>query len=405
MTAARAGVGRATPRAAEQWTAFAITAPGVAPLAAEECEALGVTVTAVDPAGVTLSVTNETLCRLHCWSRVISRVVVRLASFTARDFATLERRAAQLPWAQFVSAGDALSLSVTCRKSRLYHSDAVAERVARSVQRAVGSVRVVDAAVDDDGVISAPAAHTEASLQRVLVRLDHDACTISIDASGDRLDRRGWRLDSGKAPLRETLAAALLQSSGWTPEFPCIDPLCGAGTIAIEAALRARQIAPGVGRRFRCEAWPCMDAALMARERERAHDATRPHTGAPIVAADRDAGAVHATRTNAERAGVAADIAVLHQPLSEMALSRYGDSGWVVTNPPYGIRTGDPANLKALWGRLGALVRAGGPQWRLAVVVPDAALSRELRLPVRTLVRTTTGGRPVHFMGSRPPRP
>jgi len=395
----RAPTAGATPRSTARWTAFAITAPGLAPIAAEECHALGLVVTGVEPAGVSLLLTDEALCQLQCWARMISRVVVRVATFAARDFAALEKRSAQLPWGKFVAAGDAFALSVTCRKSRLYHSGAVAERVARSVLRAVPQARAMEAPADDDAADVAP------DVQRVLVRIDHDQCTISIDASGERLDRRGWRLDSGKAPLRETLAAALLHTSGWTPEFPLIDPMCGAGTIAIEAALRSRQIAPGVTRRFRCEAWPCMDAAPMTLVRQKARDVMRPSVSAPIVAADRDAGAVHATQTNAARAGVAEDLTILHQPLSELSLAQYGTSGWVVTNPPYGIRTGDPANLKALWGRLGAVVRAGGADWRLALVVPDASLSRELRLPMRTTVRTATGGRPVHFMLSRPPRP
>jgi putative N6-adenine-specific DNA methylase len=124
----------------------------------------------------------------------------------------------------------------------------------------------------------------------------------------------------------------------------------------------------------------------------------------PIVAADRDAGAIEATRTNAARAGVLDDITVLHQPLSETDLSTLGARGWIVTNPPYGVRTGDPHTLPALWGRLGAIVRGAGTGWTLGAVVPDPILARELRLPLERVLVTSTGGRQVAFMRSRAPR-
>jgi putative N6-adenine-specific DNA methylase len=123
------------------------------------------------------------------------------------------------------------------------------------------------------------------------------------------------------------------------------------------------------------------------------------------VAADRDAGAIVATTTNAERAGVLGDLTVVHQSLSLTDLAALGPRGWVVTNPPYGIRTGDPATIAALWGRLGAVLRAGGPGWTLTAVVPDPALARELRLPLDRVLATTTGGRAVTFVRSRSPAP
>jgi putative N6-adenine-specific DNA methylase len=226
---------------------------------------------------------------------------------------------------------------------------------------------------------------------------------VSADTSGALLHRRGWRLATAKAPLRETLAAALIASSGWPGDVPLVDPMGGAGTIAIEAALRARGLVPGLARDFACEHWPGADRALMARLREEAAARTRPALSAPIVCADRDAGAIEATEGNATRAGVRADLTVLHQPLSAMDLAALGPRGWVVTNPPWGLRTGDPATLRALWGRLGALIRAAGPGWSLAAVVPDPQYARELRLPLETLLRTSAGGRPVSFVRSRLP--
>jgi len=387
--------------------AFAIAAPGLAPFVARELASLGVPPLAVEPAGVLFAGTPEAVFRVNCWSRLASRVIVRLATFEARDFATLEKQAQRVPWEAVLVSGETAALSVTCRKSRLYHSDAVAERVARGITRRLAGVLIEAATPDDaedDAVVVEPVAGRPASRrQRLLVRFDRDQCTVSADASGALLHRRGWRLDTGKAPLRETLAAALLASSGWPADVPLVDPMCGAGTIAIEAALLARNIAPGLARRFACESWPGADAGLAAGARAAARDAVRPVAAAPIVAADRDAGAIVATTTNAERAGVRADLTIVHQSLSLTDLAAMGPRGWLVTNPPYGIRTGDPATIAALWGRLGAVLRAGGPGWTLAAVVPDPALARELRLPLDRVLATSTGGRAITFVRSRLP--
>jgi putative N6-adenine-specific DNA methylase len=179
--------------------------------------------------------------------------------------------------------------------------------------------------------------------------------------------------------------------------------MCGAGTIVIEAALLARNIAPGLSRSFACEYWPGANAQVATDVRAAARAAVRP-LSAPIVAGDRDTGAIEATRTNAERAGVLDDLTIVHQPLSDIHLPTYGTNGWLVTNPPYGIRTGNVDTLHALWGRLGAVVREGGPGWTLGVVVPDQSLAGEIRLPLDRIVSTTTGGRQVSFARSRPPR-
>jgi putative N6-adenine-specific DNA methylase len=392
------------PSGGEPAEAFAIVAPGLAPLAAAELAALGVPPREVEPAGVAFAGDAASLLRVNLHARLVSRVVLRLATFGARDFATLEREAGRVPWARVLRAGEVATLSVTCRKSRLYHSDAVAERVARAIAARLPSVQAVRAGGEDeeDGPVDA-AAGPAARRQLLLVRFERDVCTISADASGARLHQRGWRLATAKAPLRETLAAALLAASGWPGDVPLVDPLGGAGTIAIEAALRARCLAPGLARAFACEQWPGADPALARALRDEARAQARPAAAAPIVCADRDAGAVAAARANAERAGVSHDVQVLHQPLSATDLSALGPRGWVVTNPPWGIRTGDPETLRALWGRLGAIVRAGGTGWTLAAVVPDPALARELRLPLDRLLTTTAGGRPVTFVRSHLP--
>ncbi|MFN8716405.1 MAG: class I SAM-dependent RNA methyltransferase [Gemmatimonas sp.] len=376
--------------------AFAVAAPGFAPLIAAECVALGLSPREVTPAGVALELTPAELFTLNCWTRLASRVLVRLAHFGARDFATLEKQAARVPWARVVHPGASVRLRVTCRKSRLYHSDAVAERVARGLAAGIAGAQVSGRARDDE---EDDGTDETAPAQLIVVRLDHDRCTISADSSGTLLHRRGWRMAVAKAPLRETLAAMMLAAVPWDGGEPLVDPFCGSGTIGIEAALRARHMAPGLARRFAMERWPGADAAACEAVRAAARAAVRPGVGVPIVLRDRDAGAITAARANAERAGVLGDLIIEQGALSETDLAALGPRGLLLTNPPYGMRVSDGADLRGLYARLGDVLRAGGPGWHLGLLVPhDRALAGQLRLRLTPAVHTTNGGLPVELL-------
>lgn len=377
-----------------------MAAPGFAPLIAAECVALGLTPREVTPAGVALDLTMRELFTLNCWTRLASRIIVRLASFDARDFATLEKQAARVPWARVVHPGTSARLRVTCKKSRLYHSDAVAERVARGIEQCVPGVTVITRARDDedDDEESGPS-------QLIVVRFDHDRCTISADSSGALLHRRGWRLAVAKAPLRETLAAGMLAAMPWNGEVPLVDPFCGSGTIGIEAALRVRRIAPGLSRSFAMEQWPAAPRELFTMVRAEARAAVLPSVPVPIVLRDRDAGAIEAARANAERAGVLADLSVGQGALSDTVLSEVGDTGLLLTNPPYGLRVSEGADLRGLYQRLGSVVRAGGPGWRVAMLVPERAMAAQTGLSFDTVLKTANGGLPVSVEASRSPSP
>jgi putative N6-adenine-specific DNA methylase len=393
-------------RPAPRLEVFAVAAPGVAPLLAQECLTLGFTPLDVTDAGVALSLTPAELFALNCHSRLATRVLRRLAQFPARDFATLEKQAARVPWAQVLSSGTRVRLRVTCRKSRLYHSDAVAERIARGVTAAVPGVQVELRARDDEDAESPEAESNEPGISQLfVVRLDHDQCTISADSSGALLHRRGWRQAVAKAPLRETLAALLLAAFEWDGDVPLVDPFCGSGTIGIEAALRARRIAPGLHRSFAMEQWPGADTAAYAKVRERARDLVRPNLAVPIVLRDRDTGAIAAARANAERAGVQNDLDIAQAALSSLELSAFGPTGLLLTNPPYGHRVSEGADLRGLYARLGDVLRSGGRAWRLGLFMPnDRVLLGQLRVRVNSLLRTTNGGLPVEIWGTQPPR-
>ena len=372
---------------------FAATAPGLEPLAAAELRALGAARASVEPGGVAFAGTLDTVYRANLWLRTASRVIARVGAFGARHFAALERHAERQPWERFLGPDARVRLRVTCRKSKLYHSDAVAERIARSIERRLGRKPAFDAAAGaDDADVDEPPSEA----QLIVARIVHDSCTLSVDTSGALLHLRGYRQATARAPLRETLAAAMLLGVEWVAEAPLVDPMCGAGTIAIEAALLARRIAPGAGRGFAFERWPGFDRARWDALLSDARAGELPSAPAPIVASDRDAGAIEAASANAARAGVAADVELARVALS--AARSPGGRGWLVTNPPYGVRVGDRDRLRNLYAQLGNVARRSFAGWTIGLLSAEPTLDRQLGISLAEVFRTRNGGIPVRLL-------
>lgn len=315
---------------------------------------------------------------------------MRVAEFRATAFFELELQAKKIPWTRFVARGTRVGFRVTCRKSKLYHSDAVAERFAAAVSRVPGVVTETTKASDDDD--------SGGGLERQLfiVRFVHDVCTVSVDTSGALLHRRGYRQQLAKAPLRETLAAAILLGAGWTGDVPFEDPMCGSGTIPIEAALIARRIAPGIHRDFAFQRWPDFDPEIWTSLVTEARASELPRSPVEIHGADRDAGAIDAARANAERAGVAGDVQLDVQPVS--ALADRDAPGLIASNPPYGVRVGEADRLRNLYAQFGNVVRSRRDGWTVALLTSDRQLERQTGLDLEERFRTKNGGIPVHLV-------
>lgn len=368
---------------------YAIVAPGLEPFALAEALALGLDAV-LEEGGIAWTGDAHSALLANAGLRIASRVLVRLASFEARSFAELERHARKVPWARVLTAGDSVRFRVTCKKSRLYHSDAVAQRLADAVMRVVPGVRAHGGSVTEDEVVDEDTA-------LIVVRVMRDRVTVSADSSGALLHRRGYRQATAKAPLRETIAAAMLAASGWDESSPLVDPLCGSGTIPIEAAMRARRLAPGAHRTFAMERWPTVPRTLGEHVRARLAEEALASTEAIIVGSDRDAGAITAATSNAERAGVTRDVRWAERALSA---AQFPDSpgGWIVTNPPYGVRVGEGDQVRDLWAQLGNVLRDRAAGWRVALLSPDTALERQLKIPLRVAATTSNGGIPVRVM-------
>jgi putative N6-adenine-specific DNA methylase len=236
------------------------------------------------------------------------------------------------------------------------------------------------------------------------VRLVRDQCTISIDSSGALLHQRGYRLAGAKAPLRETLAAGILLAAGWDAVSPLLDPFCGSGTIAIEGALLAAGLPPGRSRRFAFMDWPDFDPALWAGLLESAAAEVKMSRPAPIIqASDRDAGAIAAAQENAQRAGVEGAVEFSRRAVS--AIEPPAGPGWVVTNPPYGVRLDERDDLRNLYAKFGNTLRLLCPGWRVAFLSASLQLARSTGLPLdpSQTLPLVNGGLRVQLVQARVP--
>lgn len=375
-------------------SAFAATHLGLESILGRELSELGATDLAPEPGGVGFAAGPEVIYRANLCLRSATRVLIRIGTIHARTFGELERHANKIRWSDWIRPTTPVHFRVTSKKSKLYHEDAIAERLIESARRVFPGLAEVPrrGEVDErEGDVTGPP-----KVQRFVVRFLRDQCQLSIDTSGPPLHRRGYRLESGKAPIRETLAAGLIIGSGWRPGAPFADPFCGSGTIPIEAAMIARGIPPGWRRRFAFEHFPSFDAARFAATRSETESAILPRSPSVILGNDRDQGAIAAATANAERAGVAGDIRWRCAPLS--ALEVPAEPGWLVTNPPYGTRVGDAAGLRDLYAQLGHVLRRVCRSWQVAIVDADRRLSGQMALPWRELARTENGGIPIRFL-------
>jgi putative N6-adenine-specific DNA methylase len=362
---------------------FAVCAPGLEPVLLAEVQALGCKGTA-GAGGVEIDGTLRDVARLNLWLRTASRVLVRLGTVKATAFPELVRKASALPWELYLRPGAKAALRVTCRKSRLYHSGAVAERLHAAMEARLGAkVQAQKSASEDEEGEDA---------QLVVARFDRDVCTVSADSSGALLHRRGYRLAQSQAPLRETLAAAVLLAAGYTGSEPLLDPLCGSATIPIEAALIARRRAPGLERAFAFQGWPGYDASRYRALLARAREGELVRAPAPIAASDADAAAIRAARENARRAGTAEDLRIEQVALRD-AHPPPGP-GLIATNPPYGVRV--RADLARLYADLGDLGRRCG--YRIAALVPDRRPTERARVHWERALRTQNGGVRVELL-------
>jgi putative N6-adenine-specific DNA methylase len=328
---------------------FLVAIPGLEDALEAEARAAGFAGVVRLPGGVQIAGGLAEAARANMVLRCAVRVLWRVASFRALHLAQLDKRSRKLPWGDWLVAGTPVRVEAVCRKSRIYHDKAARSRVERAVAEA--------------GIPVEPGAEVA-----VKVRIEDDLCTVSLDTTGEALHRRGTKEFVGKAPLRETMAAGFLWRMGFDGMQAVVDPMCGSGTIPLEAAGIAAGLVPGRGRRFAFE-------AMVGGVRPELPE-PGPVAGPPrFFGYDRDQGAVRGAAANAVRVGVAELCAFACQPVSALAPPE-GAPGIVLTNPPYGARIGNRKALFGLYGSLGAVLAERFSGWRVGIVTSDGGLAR-----------------------------
>lgn len=347
---------------------FLVATPGLeAPLYAE-AQAAGFAARQVS-GGVEVEGGWPEIWRANLELRGAVRVLARIAVFRAMHLAQLDKRCRKVDWAAFLPAGARIKVEASCRKSRIYHDRAAAQRLDRAVADALG----------------APGEGPTIGLR---LRIEDDLAVISLDTSGAALHKRGHKEWVGKAPMRESMAAMFLAACGFDGTQTIVDPMCGSGTFVLEAAEMACGLQPGRGRGFAFETLPGFDAAQFAAMKTPARD-----TAVVFHGYDRDQGAVQGATANAVRAGVEAMTVFSRQAVSDLEPPE-GRPGIVITNPPYGARIGNRKLLFGLYAALGKVMseRFGG--WHLGLVTSDGGLAKATGLEL-------VAGPPVDHSGTK----
>lgn len=326
-----------------QFNLIATATFGLESLVADEVRKLGYDEISVENGKVNFVGDELAICRTNLWLRTAARVRIKVGEFTAVTFDELFEKTKALPWADFLPKNAEFPVE------------------GRSVQSTLFSISDCQAIVKKAVVESMKKKHKiewfpeDGPLYKIEVALLKDTATLTIDTTGPGLHQRGYRALAAGAPLKETLAAAMLILARWYPDIALIDPFCGSGTIPIEAALMGHNIAPGLRRDFASSNWPLIDEKYWKQAREEAHDAVNPEKPDYLIGTDIDDRALRIARHNAEQAQVADSIHFQRIPVQEISSSK--KYGKIITNPPYGERLGERDEVGELYKDMAKVFR------------------------------------------------
>lgn len=357
---------------------FASCPPGVADLTAAELRTCGASKTREFKLGVEFEGTLETAYRACLWSRTASRILMPLATFPAANADELYAGVSAIDWSEHLAANGTMAIEFGGASSGITHTH-------------FGALKTKDAIVDQFRARSGerPSIDVDQPNVRIDVRLDRDRATLSLDLSGESLHRRAYRARGVAAPLKENLAAAMLLRAGWPAIAQeggaFLDPMCGSGTLVIEAALMALEIAPGSLRsHFGFIGWRGHDRTLWRQLVEEARAKREAGAQSRIVLRgfDADASAVRAAIENSERAKLRGHVHFERRDLAQL-MNEAGARGLVATNPPYGERIGDKERLEALYAELGARLREHFVGWQAAVLTGNPPIAKAIGMHAR----------------------
>lgn len=347
---------------------FATCPRGLEDVLATELTELGAASVSTTPGGVHFTGDWRTTAKVNLWSRVASRILVRLAKKAWRSEEDIYRAALQVDWPAMFSVNDTFRVHVTAMdapiRSREFITLRIKDAICDRFREATRGAR--------------PSIDTSRPDQRVHAFLDRQSVTLYLDASGEALFKRGYRQDVGEAPLRENLAAGIIKLTGWQPHETLFDPMCGSGTFLIEAASMAMNIAPGLQRRFAGERWLHLPSSVWREERAAAEDAQQDAPDLKLFAADIDEQALNRVRATFMDNGWQ-DYLHFARRDARTATPPTPEGVWLC-NPPYGVRLADTEQLARLYPMLGDRLKQQFPGWRAYFFSGDANLAKLIGL-------------------------
>ena len=365
---------------------------GLEAVVAGELKALGYEEMTLENGKVTFTGDESTVCRANLWLRAADRVRLKVGEFTATTFDELFEQTRALPWPDLLPADAAFPVDGKSVKSTLFSISDCQAIVKKAVVESMKKKYKTEWFQE------------QGPLYRIEVSLLKDTATLTIDTSGPGLHKRGYRVVNSEAPLKETLAAALILISRWNPATTLIDPFCGSGTIPIEAALIGRNLAPGMNRTFAAEQWPNIPRPFWHQARKETHDLADYDLPLDISGTDLSESAVRIARTNAAEAGVDQAVHLQARPLS--ALRSKKKYGKIICNPPYGERVGELKEVKELYRQMGRVFQSLD-SWSIYVLTSNEdfeALFGRRASKKRKLYSGNIKVDYYQYFGPRPPR-
>lgn len=365
---------------------FATVARGLESITAQELERLGAKQVRPDFTGVHFSGDRTLLYQVNLWARTVFRVLVTLREFPCPNADRLYTEVQKIDWKQYIQPHNTLAVNATGGNRQLNHTHFTALQVKNAIidqqRRQFGQRSSVD---------------TENPDLLINVHIYQDRCILSLDSSGGSLHRRGYRPAMGLAPLKETLAAALLDMAEWEPDLPFLDPLCGSGTLPLEASLKALNIAPGLFRpEFAFEKWPDFDQPLWTQLLDEAEESQIPQLKAPIMGSDKDAEILEQARINARQCQISDQIKFTQTDIKN--LEAPADKGVIICNPPYGERLGDAAELGDFYKLLGDVFKQRFKGWTAFVLTGNKELAKRVGLKAARRIPVYNGSIPCTLL-------
>lgn len=365
---------------------FATVAPSLEVIASQELEQLGAKEVIPEVSGIRFRGDKKLLYRVNLWARTIFRVLLPIAEVKSYNAQQLYDSVQKIDWENYLQPDQTLAVNCTGSNKNLNHTHFTA-------------LQIKNAIIDQQRQKFGKRSSVDVQQPDLLINahIYQNLCILSLDSSGESLHRRGYRPAMGLAPLKETLAAALLNMAQWKPELAFLDPLCGSGTLPLEAALKALNIAPGLFRqRFGFQSWLDFDESLWQDLVTQAKENQLSLLSAPIIGSDNSADVLQQAYSNAQSCGVSHYIKFIQAELSQIEAP--ASEGIIICNPPYGKRIGNPQELGVLYKQLGDIFKQRFKGWTAYILTGNKELSKQVGLKTSRRIPIDNGGLPCTLL-------